>query len=214
MGSRQTQYAALGFLLALPIAAALKAAMDLGGLEVFALMASGLFAALLAPLASGRAGERAGRALRVALAVAAVLVWLLLLDRLGAPLWIQILLLLLAGTAADRWRGQVGERCVSGPIARGRRGPGVAHPGRIGVAGGIAMAASGARGVSAGMVTVGSDGGIVGTVREVRGGDFLVERTLARDVYVPYGAVRAVVEDLIELDVPADEVEGMQWEHP
>ncbi len=75
------------------------------------------------------------------------------------------------------------------------------------------MGTSGSPAVRAGMVAVGSDGGIIGTVREVRGEDFLVERTLARDVYVPLGAVRAIMENLVELDVPADEVEGMHWEH-
>lgn len=68
--------------------------------------------------------------------------------------------------------------------------------------------------VRPGMDVVGSEGGIIGTVRQVREGDFLVERTLARDVYVPFGAVRAVVESLIELNVPADEVDEMRWPTP
>lgn len=63
------------------------------------------------------------------------------------------------------------------------------------------------------MIAVGSEGGIIGTVREVRDEDFLVQRTLARDIYVPFGAVRTVLEDLVELDVRSDEVDGMHWEH-
>ena len=76
------------------------------------------------------------------------------------------------------------------------------------------MEASPAAGVRAGMIVVGSLGGTIGTVAEVRAEDFLVERTLARDVFVPFSAVSAVVEDLIELDVGADEIDRMRWEHP
>ncbi len=101
-GNPQRQYAAFRFLLALPIAAVLKVAMDLGGVEAFALLSSGLFAALLAPLASGRASTRTRRVLRVALVVAALLVLLLLLNRLAAPIWFQVGLLLIAGALADR----------------------------------------------------------------------------------------------------------------
>ncbi len=75
------------------------------------------------------------------------------------------------------------------------------------------METSGWSGISAGMVVVASDGGIIDTVREVREEDFLVERTLARDVYVPLGAVRGVMETLVQLDVPSREVDEMQWEH-
>lgn len=75
------------------------------------------------------------------------------------------------------------------------------------------MSTSGPLRISAGMVAVGSDGGIIGTVREVREEDFLVERTLARDVYVPLGAVRRMMENLVQLDVPSHEVDEMQWEH-
>jgi preprotein translocase subunit YajC len=64
------------------------------------------------------------------------------------------------------------------------------------------------------MNVVGSMGGIIGTIRQVRADDFLVERSLARDVYVPFDAVRAVVEDLVELDVPSDQVDGMHWASP
>ncbi len=75
------------------------------------------------------------------------------------------------------------------------------------------MSTSGLPVVRADMIAVGSEGGIVGTVRELRGEDFLVERTLARDIYVPFGAVRTVLEDLVGLDVRSDEVDGMHWEH-
>lgn len=68
--------------------------------------------------------------------------------------------------------------------------------------------------VRAGMAAVGSDGGVIGTISEARDEDFLVERPLARDVYVPYEAVRAVVAGLVQLDVRSDEVNQMPWRHP
>jgi len=33
------------------------------------------------------------------------------------------------------------------------------------------------------------------------------------DIYVPFSAVRTVLEDLVGLDVRSDEVDGMHWEH-
>lgn len=50
------------------------------------------------------------------------------------------------------------------------------------------------RQIKVGMDVVGFDGEPVGTVKEVRGSDILVNRLLARDVYVPLDAVQAIMD--------------------
>ena len=73
-----------------------------------------------------------------------------------------------------------------------------------------------------GMDVVGSDGEGVGTVKEVRTTDILVDRPLARDVYVPLEAIQAIVDASathavnphVLLTVRADSVGDMGWPHP
>jgi hypothetical protein len=77
---------------------------------------------------------------------------------------------------------------------------------------------SGAAGATAhgrvrnGMLVVGSDGDTIGTVKEVRGHDFLVDRAAAPDLYVPFSALRDLTGDRITLGVPAREVGNQGWE--
>lgn len=68
-------------------------------------------------------------------------------------------------------------------------------------------------GVSTGMDVVGSDGKAVGTVKEVRDNDFLVDRPVAFDVYVPFSACNAA-NGLVQLNVPARDVDKQGWEMP
>lgn len=65
-----------------------------------------------------------------------------------------------------------------------------------------------------GMTVVGSDHQTIGEVKEVRSSDFLVNRTLARDVYAPYEAVRSVSGDQVVINVPAGEVNHQGWANP
>ena len=73
-----------------------------------------------------------------------------------------------------------------------------------------------------GMTVLGFDGEEVGTVKEVRATEILVDRPLARDVYVPLAAVQAIVDatpsDSVDphiiLTVRADSVGDMGWPHP
>lgn len=62
-----------------------------------------------------------------------------------------------------------------------------------------------------GMEVIGRDGEHVGEVKEVRGNDFLVDRPMARDVYVPFGACD-MTGGQIRLNVRADEVDNQGWE--
>ncbi len=61
-----------------------------------------------------------------------------------------------------------------------------------------------------GMEVVGSQGEHVGTVEEVRNGDFLVGRPGKRNVYVPFAECN-VAGGQVQLNVPADKVENQGW---
>ncbi len=64
-----------------------------------------------------------------------------------------------------------------------------------------------------GMCVEGLHGNKIGEIKEIREGDFLVNRPVARDVYVPFSAVRQVAHDRVTLNVPADAVDNMDWRH-
>ncbi len=68
--------------------------------------------------------------------------------------------------------------------------------------------------VRPGMLVAGTDGWPVGHIKEVRGTDFLVNRPLARDLYVPYSACRALEEDRVILKVPGGAVGDQGWASP
>jgi hypothetical protein len=76
------------------------------------------------------------------------------------------------------------------------------------------------------MPVVGVDGEPVGTIKEVREGDFLVSRPMARDVYVPYSFVLAMENPAdrvrggptqpaqVILTIPGGHVDDQHWPHP
>ncbi len=68
--------------------------------------------------------------------------------------------------------------------------------------------------IRSGMRVVGSDGHEVGTVKEVRTNDFLLNRQMARDIYVPFSAVQNVTADTISLNIPSGQVDNMGWANP
>ncbi len=68
--------------------------------------------------------------------------------------------------------------------------------------------------VTTGMDVVGADGDRVGSVKAVRDTDFLVDRSMRRDVYVPFDAVRDVSGNVVTLNVTADQVDNMGWQSP
>jgi hypothetical protein len=65
--------------------------------------------------------------------------------------------------------------------------------------------------VSAGMEVLGAEKERVGQVKEVRTSDFLVERSLQRDVYVPFAAIREVTGNQVVLTVTSDHVDALKW---
>ncbi len=64
------------------------------------------------------------------------------------------------------------------------------------------------------MQVVGSDASNVGTVKEVRNNDFLVNIPMQRDVYVPYNAVQNVTGNTVALNIPSNQVNNMGWPNP
>jgi hypothetical protein len=64
------------------------------------------------------------------------------------------------------------------------------------------------------MAVVGSDGDDVGTVKQTRDGDFLVDCPMARDVYIQSTAIEASDDSTIRLNVTAGEVDNTGWQQP
>ncbi len=81
-------------------------------------------------------------------------------------------------------------------------------------AGAAAQEAAGHARIAPGMSVVGSDGGAVGTVKEVGVAQFLLDRRLARDVYVPFEACYTVEADRVMLNVPSGDIDQQGWPHP
>ncbi len=67
--------------------------------------------------------------------------------------------------------------------------------------------------IQTGMEVVGSRGKHVGTVKEIRDNDFLVDRDAARDIYVPFSACQDI-DDRLHLNVTADQVDKQGWPMP
>ena len=61
------------------------------------------------------------------------------------------------------------------------------------------------------MEVIGKNGDHIGTVKTVRNRDFLVDRDMARDVYVPFSAAREE-NNKVKLDVTADQVDKQDWQ--
>jgi hypothetical protein len=61
------------------------------------------------------------------------------------------------------------------------------------------------------MEVLGSDQEFIGEIKELREGDFLVDRPLQRDIYVPYDAIREIYVDSVTLSMPVDAVDRIGW---
>lgn len=69
------------------------------------------------------------------------------------------------------------------------------------------------RQIRPGMEVIGRDGNHIGEVKELRSNNFLVDRPMARDVYIPFSACQ-ISGGQIRLNVRADEVDDQGWEMP
>ena len=84
----------------------------------------------------------------------------------------------------------------------------------------------GAAEIQVGMDVVGIDGEAIGRVKAVGDSEFLVDRPLARDVFVPFAAVLVTSSgaekfrggpaqaDQVRLSVSAAHVDDQGWRHP
>ena len=68
--------------------------------------------------------------------------------------------------------------------------------------------------IQIGMEVIGLDGERVGQVMEVRGDEFLVQRSLGRDVYVPFSSCQEIAENQVILSVAANAVDSQGWAYP
>jgi osmotically-inducible protein OsmY len=64
------------------------------------------------------------------------------------------------------------------------------------------------------MDVVGSDGVMVGRVKETRSNDFLVDRSMQRDLYVPFSAIQTVDGDRVMLNIAARDLDRQGWQTP
>lgn len=65
-----------------------------------------------------------------------------------------------------------------------------------------------------GMTVISHDATEVGTIKEVRAKDFLLDRSMRRDVYVPFRVIAAVTGSRVQLTVTTDEINAADWEKP
>ncbi len=70
---------------------------------------------------------------------------------------------------------------------------------------------SGRSPIRTGMRVVGEDGRSVGQVRDVHDFDFILTRPERPPLFVPFMAVAEVSDDLVSLNIPADEVDTKDW---
>jgi hypothetical protein len=56
------------------------------------------------------------------------------------------------------------------------------------------------------MEVLGSDSELVGTVKQVYTSNFLVDRSLRRDIYIPFSVVHDILGQEVGLTIPAYEV--------
>ena len=88
--------------------------------------------------------------------------------------------------------------------------------------GGLKASGPGPEQIHVGMNVLSVDGQPIGRVKEVRADDFLVDRPVARDVYVPYQFILALpdrTEELrggaiVRLNISAAHVDEQHWQHP
>jgi hypothetical protein len=77
-----------------------------------------------------------------------------------------------------------------------------------------APATAGSWQLAEGMNVFGADGQHVGVVKEIRERDFLLDRPMQRDVYVPFAFIRDTDGDRVALMVRSDQIDQMGWANP
>lgn len=67
-----------------------------------------------------------------------------------------------------------------------------------------------------GMLVVGTNGNQIGTIKEVQmhSRNFLVNRSMQRDIYIPFSAIQSVQNQQVVLNIPANQVDNQDWPSP
>lgn len=65
-----------------------------------------------------------------------------------------------------------------------------------------------------GMEVLGADAATIGRIKDISSSSLLIDRPWRRDIYVPFGAIRAMYDGRVVLAVPAEWVDDMGWPHP
>ncbi len=62
-----------------------------------------------------------------------------------------------------------------------------------------------------GMDVLGSDGKKMGTVKEIHDHDFLLDRSLAPDVHVPFSSIQNLTNGQVQLNIASNQIDNMHW---
>lgn len=65
-----------------------------------------------------------------------------------------------------------------------------------------------------GMSVVGSDGDNVGELKEISSSSFLLDRSMHREIFVPYSAIQSVTGDRVMLSVRSNDIDDQGWATP
>jgi hypothetical protein len=116
----------------------------------------------------------------------------------------------LEGTVDDRWEKRLAE-----DVAEAVPGVRDVHN-RLRTStstGGAAASVSGGS-LSHGMAVVGIDGDEIGRVKEVGQNEFLLDRPMGRDLYVPMRYVQNTLNDRVVLTIPGSQIDKTDWRSP
>ena len=121
----------------------------------------------------------------------------------------------LEGSVDDRWEKRLAEDVVEMvPGVRDVHNQLRTTTGAMWGGGGTTGTTMGGTRVRVDMQVVGVDGERIGRVKELHGDEFLLERSMARDVFVPMRFVQNTHDDQVVLSIPAGEVNSMGWRSP
>jgi hypothetical protein len=65
--------------------------------------------------------------------------------------------------------------------------------------------------ITAGMSVVSSEGNEAGIVKEVRANHFLLDRPVARDVYLPYTTIQDAAGETVTLNISGGQIDDLGW---
>jgi hypothetical protein len=61
------------------------------------------------------------------------------------------------------------------------------------------------------MSVISSEGNDAGIIKETRTNDFLLDRPLAPDIYLPYDTIQNVAVDIVTLNISDGQIDDLGW---